>query len=102
MATVILVRHGRSTANATGVLAGRTAGIKLDEVGRNQAARTAERLAVVPLVGVVSSPLERCRQTAKAILQQQTATADVLKVISSSPGKLEPVLQALLGNAVHL
>ena len=71
MATLILVRHGRTTANASGVLAGRTAGVKLDEIGRGQAARTGERLSVVPLVGVVSSPLERCRQTARAILDQQ-------------------------------
>lgn len=71
MATVILVRHGRTTANASGVLAGRTAGVELDDVGREQADRTAERLAVAPLVGVVSSPLERCRQTAEAILARQ-------------------------------
>lgn len=71
MPTVILVRHGRTTANASGVLAGRTAGVKLDEIGRDQATRTGERLSVVPLVGVVSSPLERCRQTAKAILDRQ-------------------------------
>jgi probable phosphomutase (TIGR03848 family) len=71
MATVLLVRHGRTTANATGVLAGRTAGVRLDAVGRTQAARTAERLAVVPLVAVVSSPLERCRQTARAVLERQ-------------------------------
>jgi probable phosphomutase (TIGR03848 family) len=74
MATVILVRHGRTTANAGGVLAGRTAGIELDEIGRDQAARTGERLSVVPLVGVVSSPLERCRQTAQAILDHQTGS----------------------------
>lgn len=74
MATVILVRHGRTTANATGILAGRTAGVNLDDVGRAQALRTAERLSVVPLVGVVSSPLERCRQTAKTILDLQTGS----------------------------
>lgn len=71
MATVILVRHGRTTANATGLLAGRTAGVRLDKIGRSQAAHTGSRLRTVPLIAVVSSPLERCRQTSRAILDQQ-------------------------------
>src|SRR3954447_11140610 len=73
MATVILVRHGRTTANATGVLAGRTPGVRLDETGATQAERTGARLAVVPLVAAVTSPRERCRQTTKAIVAAQAA-----------------------------
>ncbi|NEM08300.1 MSMEG_4193 family putative phosphomutase [Geodermatophilus normandii] len=68
MTTVILLRHGRTTANAGGVLAGWTPGVQLDETGQAQVAAVAARLAPVPLAAVVSSPLERCRQTAGAVL----------------------------------
>jgi probable phosphomutase (TIGR03848 family) len=66
--TVILLRHGRTTANTSGVLAGWTPGVQLDETGQLQAKAVGERLAPVPLAAVVSSPLERCRQTAAAVL----------------------------------
>ena len=75
MATVILVRHGRSTANTAGVLAGRTPGVLLDDTGLDQAKRTAERLAAVPLARIVTSPLERTRQTADALLALQDAAS---------------------------
>jgi probable phosphomutase (TIGR03848 family) len=72
MATVILVRHGRTTANTAGTLAGRLAGVQLDETGLAQAVRTGERLAVVPVAAVVTSPLERCRQTARELVRART------------------------------
>jgi probable phosphomutase (TIGR03848 family) len=65
--TVLLVRHGRSTANTAGVLAGWTAGVDLDDRGREQAAQLAERLGEVPLAALVSSPLDRCLRTAEAV-----------------------------------
>ncbi|NPC96377.1 histidine phosphatase family protein [Nocardioides sp. zg-DK7169] len=68
MATLILVRHGRTTANASGTLAGRTPGVRLDSTGQQQVARAGARLAQVPLALVVTSPLERCRQTTRALL----------------------------------
>ncbi len=67
MALVILARHGRTEANATGVLAGWLPGVVLDDVGREQAARLGSRLAGTALAAVVTSPLDRCRQTADAI-----------------------------------
>jgi probable phosphomutase (TIGR03848 family) len=67
--TVLLLRHGRTTANTGGVLAGWTPGVQLDETGTAQVGAVAERLSKVPLAAVVSSPLERCRQTADAVAQ---------------------------------
>jgi probable phosphoglycerate mutase len=63
---VLLVRHGL-TAGTGKVLTGRTPGIPLDDRGRDQASALAARLACVPLDAIVTSPLERCRQTADAI-----------------------------------
>jgi probable phosphomutase (TIGR03848 family) len=65
--TVILLRHGRTTANTGGILAGWTPGVRLDERGLEQVQAVGERLAAVPLAAIVSSPLERCRQTADAV-----------------------------------
>lgn len=71
MATLLLVRHGRTTANASGVLAGRTPGVLLDDTGAEQAARAGARIAAVPISRLVTSPQERCKQTAKAVADGQ-------------------------------
>ncbi|MBA2463425.1 MAG: histidine phosphatase family protein [Nocardioides sp.] len=85
MATVILARHGRTDANATGVLAGRSKGVHLDELGVQQARAAGQRLAGVPLAAIVSSPLERCKETAREI---NLAQASRLK-LSHERGLLE-------------
>lgn len=69
MPILILARHGRSTSNTAGTLAGRSAGVGLDDTGRAQAAAAAERLAAVGLSAVYSSPLERCKQTASILVR---------------------------------
>ncbi|MFD8593531.1 histidine phosphatase family protein [Kitasatospora sp. NPDC059646] len=68
MPTLLLVRHGRSTANSAGILAGWTPGVDLDDTGRAQAAALPERLAGLPIARLVSSPLERCRQTLEPLV----------------------------------
>ncbi len=86
MPTLILARHGRTTANATGVLAGRSKGVHLDDHGLEQARAAGERLSGLPLAVVVSSPLERCRETARELVRrQETGTPKV----STDRGLLE-------------
>ena len=85
MATLILARHGRTTANVSGVLAGRSKGVHLDDTGLEQARAAAERLSGLPLAGVVTSPLERCRETAREIARQQ----DPATKVSTERGLLE-------------
>jgi probable phosphomutase (TIGR03848 family) len=70
MATVLLVRHGRTTANKSGVLAGRSPGVHLDDVGAAQAEEVGRRVAELPLSRLVTSPLARCRQTLAAVVAQ--------------------------------
>jgi probable phosphomutase (TIGR03848 family) len=69
VATLILLRHGRTTSNAGGTLAGHQP-TELDESGRAQALAVGQRLsaAKVPLAAVVTSPLIRCRQTVELAL----------------------------------
>ncbi len=79
MATVLLVRHGRSAANSTGVLAGRAPGVLLDDVGKEQAQATGTRIAPLPICAIVTSPMERCVLTAEAIAG---ARSDDLEIIT--------------------
>lgn len=67
MPTLLLIRHGRTAANASGTLAGWTPGIGLDDHGAAQAADLGTRLADVPIVAVVASPLQRAQETAAPI-----------------------------------
>jgi probable phosphomutase (TIGR03848 family) len=67
VATVLLLRHGRTTANASGTLAGRQP-VELDDTGRKQAERAGERLRALPIAAVVTSPLTRCRTTVELAL----------------------------------
>lgn len=61
-----LVRHGRTSLNAAGVLRGRL-DPPLDDVGEAEVRRLAATLATRDIGLVVSSPLRRARQTARAI-----------------------------------
>jgi probable phosphomutase (TIGR03848 family) len=72
MSTLLLVRHGL-TAMTGPVLAGRTPGVHLDERGRKQAEALAARVAALSLAAVVTSPLERCVETAQAVSEAQPA-----------------------------
>jgi probable phosphomutase (TIGR03848 family) len=78
VSTLLLVRHGL-TAMTGPVLAGRTPSVHLDDRGQKQAAAVAERIAALPVTTIVSSPLDRCLDTAAVIAaaQKQAVPVDV-------------------------
>lgn len=77
VALLLLVRHGHSTANADAVLAGWTEGVGLTDRGREEVGRLAERLDGTDIARLVTSPLQRCRETASLLLP--AATAEVVE-----------------------
>jgi GAF domain-containing protein len=60
-----------------------------------------QALIAVENVRLFEAEQQRTRELSES-LEQQTATSEVLRVISSSPGELQPVFQAMLLNAVRL
>ena len=66
MATLFLIRHAL-TAQTGRILYGQAPGIDLDDRGRAQADRLAERFASVRLTAIYSSPLDRCTQTVEPL-----------------------------------
>ncbi len=77
MAIMLLLRHGRTQANADGILAGWTPGLGLDDKGREQAQRVSTRLVGVPIVGAMVSPLQRCQETARIALSRLQSPPEV-------------------------
>ena len=74
--TLVLVRHGRTAANASGLLLGR-ADPPLDDTGQRQADALAGCLEAADVTAVVTSPLERARATADAIAARHGAEVRV-------------------------
>jgi probable phosphomutase (TIGR03848 family) len=77
---VFLARHGL-TAPTGSVLTGWTSGIPLDDRGQRQAVNLGARLAVMPLAAIITSPLERCRQTAAAVAAAGEGRPAVVEVV---------------------
>jgi probable phosphomutase (TIGR03848 family) len=67
--TVILLRHGRSTSNTAGVLAGRAEGVDLDDKGREQAVGLIDRIGELPIRALICSPMLRCRRTLEPLAE---------------------------------
>lgn len=67
--TLYFIRHGQTTWNVEHRLPGQLPGIHLTETGKQQTERLADALTVLPISAVISSPLERARETAEIIAQ---------------------------------
>jgi broad specificity phosphatase PhoE len=67
--TLLLIRHGQTSWNVEHRLPGQIPGVELNETGRQQAARLADALTIIPISAIISSPLERARDTASIIAE---------------------------------
>ena len=76
MTTLFLIRHAL-TAVTGKTLYGRTPGVSLDDRGREQAERLAERFAGIRLSAIYSSPLDRCVETVQPLAATQGLTLEI-------------------------
>ncbi len=73
---LVIVRHGQTAANIAGLLVGRQ-DVLLTDLGHQQARRAAEAVAPLGPDALVSSPLQRARQTARPIAERTLLLPDV-------------------------
>jgi probable phosphoglycerate mutase len=64
---IIFLRHGQAKNNTERILAGRTEGIPLTDVGIEQAKHTAELLEHMNISAIYSSPIQRAKHTAEIV-----------------------------------
>ncbi len=67
MGQIIFLRHGQAKNNTDRILAGRTEGVPLTEVGEQQAQHTAELLEHMNISAIYSSPIQRAKHTAEIV-----------------------------------
>ena len=87
MGVLLLIRHGRTQANVDGILAGRTPGVMLDEHGIATVTELGSRLEEVSIAHVVTSPLERTRQTASIAFSQNIPISDDDRLLECDYGQ---------------
>ena len=67
MGQIIFLRHGQAKNNTDRILAGRTEGVPLTDIGEQQAQHTAELLEHMNISAIYSSPIQRAKHTAEIV-----------------------------------
>ncbi len=67
MGQIIFLRHGQAKNNTDRILAGRTPGVPLTDIGINQAEQTGKLLEDMNISAIYSSPIQRAKHTAEIV-----------------------------------
>jgi len=74
---IIFLRHGQAKNNTERILAGRTEGIPLTEIGIKQAEHTAELLEHMNISTIYSSPIQRAKHTAEIVAEHNSLNVTI-------------------------
>jgi broad specificity phosphatase PhoE len=81
MSRIVLLRHAHSSANAKGVLSGRSDGVALSKQGAVQAQELISRLEGIVFSSIFISPMQRCQETIDPWLTRQRASVQRKAII---------------------